>query len=155
MSDHEFGGASNDDLSLPRATVQKIIGEILTALSTPSSPELTFSKDARDLLIECCVEFVTLISSEANEIAEKEAKKTIAAEHIVKALTDLQFEEYIPDIEEAAVDFKESAKNREKKQAKWQQSGLSPEELMRQQQELFGMSREKYNQGDEGEGEGE
>jgi histone H3/H4 len=63
------------------ATVQKIITEIL-----PPSSGQTFAKDARDLLIECCVEFITLISSEANEISEKEAKKTIACEHVEKAL---------------------------------------------------------------------
>jgi histone H3/H4 len=99
---------------LPKATVQKIISEILTGLAAndPAGPssEMTFAKDARDLLIECCVEFVTLISSEANEIAEKEAKKTIAAEHVVKALTELGFEEYIADIAEVAVEHKEQQK---------------------------------------------
>ncbi|KAF3901950.1 hypothetical protein ABW21_db0209888 [Orbilia brochopaga] len=103
MSDREFGGS--DDLSLPKATVQKIISEIL-----PS--DLAFAKDARDLLIECCVEFITLISSEANEIAEKEAKKTIASEHVVKALNDLGFNEYIDDVQETAQEHKETQKVR-------------------------------------------
>ena len=62
------------------------------------------------MLIECCVEFITLISSEANEIAEKEAKKTIAAEHVVKALKDLGFEEYIEQIQEVAQEHKEHQK---------------------------------------------
>ncbi|KAF4982621.1 hypothetical protein F66182_17101, partial [Fusarium sp. NRRL 66182] len=87
MSDREFG--ANDDLSLPKATVQKIITEIL-----PPSTGQTFAKDARDLLMECCVEFITLISSEANDISEKEAKKTIACEHVEKALRDLGFGDY-------------------------------------------------------------
>lgn len=90
-------------LTLLIATVQKIIQEIL-------SNDLSFAKDARDLLIECCVEFITLISSEANEIAEKEAKKTIAAEHVVKALKDLGFEEYIEQIQEVAQEHKEHQK---------------------------------------------
>ncbi|ODH50442.1 hypothetical protein GX48_03403 [Paracoccidioides brasiliensis] len=127
MSDREFGG--NDDLSLPKATVQKIITEIL-----PPSSGQTFAKDARDLLIECCVEFITLISSEANDISEKEAKKTIACEHIEKALTDLGFGEYVPD-------------TREKKVNKMEQSGLTEEELLQQQQELFRCAGEKYNAG--------
>lgn len=33
------------------------------------------------------LEFIHLISSEANEIANKENKKTIGAEHVLKALT--------------------------------------------------------------------
>lgn len=83
------------------ATVQKIITEILH-----SDPGVTFAKDTRDLLIECCVEFITLISSEANEIAEKEAKKTIACEHVKAALEDLDFGDYVQAIMDVAADYK-------------------------------------------------
>lgn len=61
-------------------------------------------------MIECCVEFITLISSEANEISEKESKKTIACEHITKALEQLGFGEYVPDILEVASEHKEQLK---------------------------------------------
>ncbi|KAL1956668.1 hypothetical protein VTO42DRAFT_6918 [Malbranchea cinnamomea] len=140
MSDREFN--TNEDLSLPKATVQKIITEIL-----PPSSGQTFSKDARDLLIECCVEFITLISSEANEISEKEAKKTIACEHIEKALTDLGFGDYVPDVLAVAEEHKEQLKNREKRTSKFDQSGMSQEELLKLQQELFRSAGEKYNAG--------
>ncbi|MCJ1254876.1 hypothetical protein MMC24_002692 [Lignoscripta atroalba] len=140
MSDREFGG--NDDLTLPKATIQKIITEILGDKSG-----LAFGKDARDLLIECCVEFITLISSEANEIAEKEAKKTIATEHIDKALRELGFPEYVPEVLSVAGEHKEQLRTREKKTSKMEQSGLSEEELLKQQQELFRSATDKYNQG--------
>ena len=121
MSDREFGG--NDDLSLPKgtrpapfaprrntansraATVQKIVTEILQ-----SEPGMTVAAGSRGLLIECCVEFITLISSEANEIAEKDAKKTIAAEHVQKALEELDFHDYVPAILEVEKDFKNQQK---------------------------------------------
>lgn len=66
--------------------------------------EVTCSKETRELIIECCVgmsaslldnvprscillaEFIHLISSEANEVCEKEGRKTIAPEHIITAL---------------------------------------------------------------------
>lgn len=92
---------------IPAATVQKIITEIL-----PSSSGQSFARDARDLLIECCVEFITLISSEANDISEKEAKKTIAVEHIEKALTELGFQDYVPDVLAVADEFKDQQKVR-------------------------------------------
>ena len=94
------------------ATVQKIITEILstTASSPPSEATITFARDARDLLIDCCVEFITLISSEANEIAEREAKKTIATEHIDKALKELGFPEYVREVLASAGEMKESLK---------------------------------------------
>ncbi|KAK1826677.1 histone-fold-containing protein [Podospora conica] len=137
MSDHEFG--ANDDLSLPKATVQKIVSEIL-----PAATGIAFSKDARDLLIECCVEFITLISSEANEISEKEAKKTIGCDHITKALDRLGFGEYVPAVLEAAAEHKEVQKGREKKSNKFEQSGLSLEELERMQQEQFAAAAARH-----------
>lgn len=60
--------------------------------------------------MECCVEFITLISSEANEISEKEAKKTIACEHVEKALRELGFADYVPDILAVAEEHKEQLK---------------------------------------------
>lgn len=47
-----------------------------------------------------------MISAEANEISEKDAKKTIACEHITKALEDLGFSDYVPGILEVAQQFK-------------------------------------------------
>jgi histone H3/H4 len=87
------------------ATVQKIVSEIL-----PPTTGISFSKEARDLLIECSVEFITLVSSEANEISEKETKKTIACDHITKALEQLGFSDYVPAVLEAAAEHKEVQK---------------------------------------------
>jgi hypothetical protein len=49
-----------------------------------------------------------MISTEANEIAEKDAKKTIACEHITKALEELGFGEYVQEIMAVADQFKTS-----------------------------------------------
>lgn len=70
---------------------------------------MTFAKETRDVLIDCCVEFITMLSSEANEIAEKDAKKTIACEHVTKALAELGFEEYVPELRKQADSFKNAA----------------------------------------------
>ncbi|CDR41627.1 CYFA0S07e04346g1_1 [Cyberlindnera fabianii] len=134
MSDHL--GQSNEDLTLPKATVQKIISEVL-----PS--ELTFSKEARDVVIECCIEFIMILSDSSNDIAEKESKKTIASDHVIKALQELGFEEYIEPIEKVVVEHKEAQKGREKKNNKFQNSGFTEEELLRQQEELFRQSRSR------------
>ena len=108
MSDKEFGGS--DDLSLPKATVQKIISEVLNspAVAEAGQPGMTMAKDTRDLLIDCCVEFITMTTSEANDIAEKDAKKTISHEHITKALQELGFDDYVPELDKVAADYKTS-----------------------------------------------
>ena len=141
-------GLTDDDLSLPKgkssirfvlipATVQKLVSEMLP-------PDLTFSRESRDLLIECCVEFVHLISSEANEICEKESKKTIAGEHVVKALEELGFNSYLDSIAVVVNDHKQQVKAREKKVSKFEKSGLSTEELLAQQEELLAQARNRY-----------
>lgn len=49
-----------------------------------------------------------MLSSEANEIAEKDAKKTIACEHITKALEELGFGEYVSELLNVAKQFRTS-----------------------------------------------
>ena len=153
------------------ATVDKIIKEVLQQVE----PGMVFAKETRDLLTECCVEFITLVSSEANEIAEKDAKKTIACEHVVQALDALEFKEYIGHVKQIAKVHKTQQQVRtvtltknnhignllsaleyelttplqtkEKKQSKIEQSGMTEEELIRQQQELFRSATDKFNAG--------
>jgi len=139
MSDQEGhgGGAADDDLSLPKATVAKMISELL-----PN--DVNCAKDTRDLVIECCVEFIHLISSEANEICEQESKKTIAPEHIISALKRLGFETFTAEVEDVLKDHKQQVKEREKKVSKLESSGLTEEELLKRQEELFAASRAKF-----------
>ncbi|KAJ6509999.1 histone-fold-containing protein [Mycena vitilis] len=141
MSDREgnSGGAppTDDDLSLPKATVAKMITELL-----PN--DVVCAKETRDLVIECCVEFIHLISSEANEICEQESKKTIAPEHIIGALKRLGFDSFTTEVEDVLKEHKQQQKDREKKVSKFEQSGLTPEELLAAQEELFAASRAKF-----------
>jgi hypothetical protein len=55
-------------------------------------------------------EFIQLVSSEANEVAAHEKKATIGPEHVIKALKDLDFEEFIADVSETWESFKEESK---------------------------------------------
>ncbi|KAH0936672.1 hypothetical protein HID58_004133 [Brassica napus] len=72
-------GKSKEDASLPKGDVR-------------------VARDAQDLLIECCVEFINLISSASNEVCNKEDKRTIAPEHVLKALQVLGFGEYVEEV---------------------------------------------------------
>ncbi|TRM68350.1 histone-fold-containing protein [Schizophyllum amplum] len=140
MSDnegHSGGPPGDDDLSLPKATVAKMITEIL-----PN--DIVCAKDTRDLIIECCVEFIHLLSSEANDVCEKESKKTIAPEHIISALKTLGFDSFTAEVEDVLKDHKQAQKEREKKVSKFENSGMTEEELLAAQEELFAASRAKF-----------
>ena len=65
----------DDDLSIPRAALNKMIKELI--------PDVRIANDARELILNCCTEFIHLISSEANEICGKQTKKTISANHVL------------------------------------------------------------------------
>lgn len=120
------------------ATVQKLINEIL-----PS--DLVCTKETRDLMIECCVEFIHLLASESNEVCEKDNKKTIAAEHVIGALQTLGFESYVPGVQEVLEEHRVNLKSREKKYSTLETSGLSYEQLQRDQELLFAKARERLH----------
>ena len=82
-----------------------------------------------------------MLSTQLNDIAEKEAKKTIASDHVVKALEELDFKIYLDIINKILDEHKELLKGKEKRNNKFQNSGLTEEELLRQQEELFKKSR--------------
>ncbi|CCK69558.1 negative cofactor 2 transcription regulator complex subunit NCB2 KNAG_0C04560 [Huiozyma naganishii CBS 8797] len=128
-----------DDISLPKATVQKLISEII-------DDDLSFNKDAREIIIKAGIEFLMILSSMSSEMAENDAKKTIAPEHVLTALKELEFDSFIPFLEQALTEFKGTQKFRERRDSKFKNSGLTEEQLLRQQEELFKKSRSRLHQ---------
>ncbi|KAM0683083.1 negative cofactor 2 transcription regulator complex subunit ncb2 [Mitosporidium daphniae] len=126
-----------EDVSLPKATISKLIQERL-----PS--DITCAKETRDLLVSCCVEFIHLLATESNKICENESRKTIAPEHVCNALQNLGFSDYVPDVRTALKEHKEVAKSRERKSNRFDDGGLSREDLQREQEALFEKARQKF-----------
>ena len=51
-----------------------------------------------------------MIASEANDICERENKKTIAGEHVVAALRALGFDDYVEEVDEVYKEHKKQQK---------------------------------------------
>jgi len=131
--------AEDDDLSLPRAAINKLIKETL--------PQLRVSVETRDLIANCCNEFIHLLGSEGNEICNKQEKKTIMPEHIVEALDSLGFGSYVKDCERVLKECKHIASKKRRGSSRLENLGIPEEELLRQQQELFAQARrEQFEQ---------
>lgn len=124
------GRALEPEPKIPRASVEKIITETV-------KPPLTCSREVKQILLESCAEFVHIIATEANEVCEKEQKKTLTHEHVYRALKQLGFEEYIDKCHSSYKDHVEQAKLRPSRQNKLKDSGLTQDELEREQEELF------------------
>ena len=65
----------DDELNIPSAALNKMIKELV--------PNVRIANEARELILNCCTEFIHLVSSEANEICGKQTKKTISPEHVL------------------------------------------------------------------------
>ncbi|KYQ89344.1 putative histone-like transcription factor [Tieghemostelium lacteum] len=132
-----MGDSNNDNLTLPKATVSKLIKEML-----PN--DIKCSNETRDMILECCVEFIHLISSEANDISGKDNKSTIGAEHVIKALNELGFSEYTQKVSEVYDKHKLEATT--KKELKGSKKDLKPtEQLLAEQKLLFQQAKSAYN----------
>nr|CAD7413380.1 unnamed protein product [Timema cristinae]CAD7427626.1 unnamed protein product [Timema monikensis]CAD7593658.1 unnamed protein product [Timema genevievae] len=123
----------DDELTLPRASINKMIKEII--------PNIRVANESRELILNCCTEFIHLLSSEANDICNQQQKKTINADHVLQALDRLGFSDYRADAEAVLVDCKAVAAKRRRQSTRLENLGIPEEELLRQQQELFAKAR--------------
>lgn len=101
------------------------------------------ANESRELILNCCTEFIHLISSEANDVCNTRNKKTINAEHVLEALDRLGFRDYKHEAEAVLNDCKAVAAKRRRQSTRLENLGIPEEELLRQQQELFAKAREE------------
>ncbi|KAL6534962.1 Down-regulator of transcription 1 [Orobanche gracilis] len=154
MEPMDIVGKTKEDASLPKATMTKIIKEMLP-------PDVRVARDTQDLLIECCVgEFINLISSESNEVCNREDKKTIAPEHVLKALElysiekkfllddmVLGFGEYIEEVYGAYEQHRLETMDTVRSGKCSNGAEMTEEEALAEQQRMFAEARARMNGG--------
>ncbi|XP_023767127.1 protein Dr1 homolog [Lactuca sativa] len=140
MEPIDIVGKTKEDASLPKATMTKIIKEMLP-------PDVRVARDTQDLLIECCVEFINLISSESNEVCGREDRRTIAPEHVLKALEVLGFGEYIEEVYAAYEQHKLETMDTVRGVKCTNGAEMTEEEALAEQQRMFAEARARMNGG--------
>lgn len=73
--------------SLPIANVSRIMKQVL-------NKETKISKEAKECVQECVGEFIEFITSEASFICKNDRRKTVSGEDILKAQTQVGFDDY-------------------------------------------------------------
>lgn len=140
MADEDFSGgpSASDDVALPKATVNKFANDVASTL------DVRLTMDTRELIADCCSEFVQLLSSEANDICEKDQKKTITPEHLLRALQQLGFERYFREVAEDYQKTKAEDRGgkRDKARKDRKKGNVPTEELLALQEALFAKARE-------------
>ncbi|KAK6947088.1 Transcription factor CBF/NF-Y/archaeal histone domain [Dillenia turbinata] len=76
------------DQYVPAANMIRIMRKILP-------PEAKIAEDSKETVQECVTEFISFITSEANDRCRRELRKTITAEDLLKAMEKLGFNEYL------------------------------------------------------------
>lgn len=120
----------DEELTIPRAAMNKLIKELV--------PDIRVANESRELILQCCSEFIRLITNEANVICEEQQKKTMSAEHVLDALDKLGLGSYRREAESVASDCKGK---RRRQSTRLEHLGIPEEELLRQQQELFAKAK--------------
>ncbi|KAJ9122462.1 hypothetical protein QFC22_001888 [Naganishia vaughanmartiniae] len=138
---------SETEETLPRATVQKIIKEILmNPENKPSTKELSCAKETVDVLSSACLEFIKMISMQSNEICEKDKKKTIAPEHAIQAISTLGWDQHEKDLKDTWENSREVTKAiQERSHASRHTAGMTEAELLAAQEQLFAASRARFD----------
>ena len=68
------------------------------------------SKEARECVQECVSEFIAFITCEACEITKEEKRKTINGDDVLRAMRQLNFEDYIGCVENYNKKYKSTVK---------------------------------------------
>ena len=104
MEDQSKKPITDYDNYLPLANIGRIIKNNLPK-------DVKLSKSSKETLQECVSEFISFITSEANDKCNIEKRKIIKGEDIIYALNNLGFEKYCPILELYLDKYKQSQSN--------------------------------------------
>ena len=107
MEDNNKKQINEYDNHLPLANIGRIIKNNLPK-------DVKLSKSSKETLQECVSEFISFITSEANDKCNLEKRKIIKGEDIIYALNNLGFEKYASILEIYLDKYKQSQNNSNK-----------------------------------------
>ncbi|VDP93297.1 unnamed protein product [Echinostoma caproni] len=137
--EEEFQSKDEDEVSIPRASLNKFIKEIV--------PEARLTTETRELLLNCCHAFIHKLATEANIACASAKRKTISPEHIFQGLDAMNLSAYKEHAVVASEEAKEELKGRRMLSASYRfkhQDSEELERLMKEQQEIFMQARADF-----------
>mmetsp|Transcript_8247 Transcript_8247/g.21058 ORF Transcript_8247/g.21058 Transcript_8247/m.21058 type:complete len:151 (+) Transcript_8247:15-467(+) len=140
-----------EETGLPKSTVVKTAGEHLP-------PGFKIAPEARDILLQCCNEFVQMLGSESHTQSVDAKSGTIRPEHVVEALKALEMEEFIGRCKEVADESTAAVKEKAKRakagrlESKAKGMNMTMEELKALQQKMMREAAERMAAGGGGGG---
>jgi histone H3/H4 len=134
-----FSEMADDDneVGLPQKGLNMIIKDVL--------PDMRIANESRELLNQCCAEFVKHLAREAQRISSNDQRKTIYHEHVQKALQNLGFPpDYVEAADSVLDECKIAAEKRlKRKNSRLDKCGIPEEQLYLLQQQLIEKARKE------------
>lgn len=99
------------DVELPKAVIKRIVkaklAEKQPACDGPEDLKREFqvNKDALSAFSQATKVFITYITAAAHDICRENKRSTVAAQDIMKALEELEFEAFLPNLQELLSDI--------------------------------------------------
>lgn len=97
--------ALDSDAELPKNHVKRIVksklAELLGEEASDTRKQLALNKDALLAFSESARVFVWYVTSTANDICRQSKRQTVGAEDVLRALDDLEFGEFVPQLKDA------------------------------------------------------
>ncbi|KAL8854591.1 MAG: hypothetical protein Q9221_000626 [Calogaya cf. arnoldii] len=115
-------GVNIEDLSLPRTMVQRLAKGVLP-------PNTQIQKDAIVAMSKGATVFINHIADKANEIALSTNKKTITPLNVLEALSQCEYEDFLPRVKAELDRFNEiatSKRNEYRRKIKEKETGATP-----------------------------
>ncbi|XP_065829919.1 DNA polymerase epsilon subunit 3-like [Oscarella lobularis] len=106
-------GDKVEDLSLPAAVIGRLIKEAI-----PDGTQVNVSKEARAAIGKAASVFILYATSCANIHAVKCKRKTLTGSDVLAAMTDMEFSNFVPALQEALEAFKKEQKDKSERKKK-------------------------------------
>ena len=88
-----------------------LLGAIVRLAQDLLPGDLNLSEDTHDLIQACALEFIQLLTFQANEICQRESRNGfLGLQHVVRACGELGFQEYVGEIEAVSAVFERQIK---------------------------------------------
>jgi len=97
-----------EDLNLPHAVITRLIKEVL-----PDG--VNVSKEARSAISRAASVFVLYTTSCANNLAQKQKRKTLTGQDVLSAMEEMEFEQFVEPLKKSLEAFKKEQKEKETK----------------------------------------
>lgn len=111
----DMESSAEHDVDLPKALIRKIVKQKLSSAVPEGKGDVNVAKDALLAFSESAKVFISFLTTAANDICKENKRQTISPEHVLQALDELDFVEFIEPLKQALEGYREASASKKLK----------------------------------------